>query len=293
MLTQAVTSRPPAYSYILVDSTDRYPNGFPNSFADRKPSNNWKLQFSQNVSNGYIQRISCPQLVFNWNLPTIIENYNDIFYVSVNNASALPVVIEQGFYDISGLEVAIQAGIDDTFGSGVLTIQYVSTNVGFVLSTVVPATPIQVIPPTNKEQRRCLTTLGLVRTGVTGSGTMIFGAQPTMLATKYVDICSTVLTKYQRVPDVVTLPNNPGIAVLARVFPLGLNTVQSAVSDNFIANQPFTVAMDFNTPKSMSWNPDTPIQSFDIQLRDDFGDLIPDDGENSCEYQLTFLITES
>jgi len=114
-----------------------------------------------------------------------------------------------------------------------------------------------------------------------------------MLATRYIDICSNVLTKYQRVSDVCTLPNNPQTAVLARVFPLGLNTVQSITSPNFIANQPFTIAMDFNTPKSMSWNPDAMLANFDIQLRDDFGDLIPDDGENSCEYQFTLLVTES
>jgi hypothetical protein len=117
-----------------------------------------------------------------------------------------------------------------------------------------------------------------------------------MLATRYIDLCSSYLTKYQRVKDVTTLPSHTISNVIARIYPTAPNTRVPLANDGSIGSQPFSLCIDYNTPKHIRWSPDEGVSNFDLQLRDEYGDLIPFDvtnGAYGCEYQLTILASES
>jgi hypothetical protein len=60
--------------------------------------------------------------------------------------------------------------------------------------------------------------------------------------------------------------------------------------------RPFVMTIDYNTPKQIKWSPEEALGNFDIQLRDEYGGLVPFDtvsGAGGCEYCLTCLASES
>jgi hypothetical protein len=110
-----------------------------------------------------------------------------------------------------------------------------------------------------------------------------------LLYTRWIDICSSRLTVFQKVKDATTLPQNTNQNVIARVYlcPPG----QRAVADDF--SKPFTLCVDYNTPKHLRWDTGQAIADFDIQVRDEFGDLLYWDEYSNTEFEMTILASES
>jgi hypothetical protein len=298
------TQRPPAYAELLVNSLDRYNRGFPDA-GGPTTSSDWTTKLQQIVLNGYFTRLAVTQVQFWWNLATIMSGYNDTFSIDVTAGAGAPrtitATLQGGYYTPDALAAEIEdalvaadaAGWTVAFTNGVFSIQ--GTGLGYTW---------EIALPTNNIQARTLNTLGLINTG---SGFALnatfFGSPPSMVATRYIDICSSTLTKFQRVKDSTTLKQPTISNIIARIYPCPPNTLfqttgawTTAVTElpgNSIGSHPFVLCIDYNTPKYIKWDPNEALSNFDLQLRDEFGELIPFFETALCEYQLTILATES
>jgi hypothetical protein len=125
------------------------------------------------------------------------------------------------------------------------------------------------------------------------ASTELYGGIPTFVATRFVDICSSYLTKYQRVKDTSTLINQPRSDMLCRIYPVAPNTRVTTYTGSSVGSEPFSICIDYNTPKQASWSVSEAINNFDIQVRDEFGELLPFTPQYGCEYQMSFLATET
>lgn len=309
-----MVSRPPAYAELLVDSLDRYAQGFPPALAQTS-SSDWQTILQQIVLNGYFTRLAVTQIQFQWNLPTIIVGYNDTIRITIEETgqpdTTFNLVIDEGYYTPDALAAEIEAeGIAGAPAGANFTCVYDTLFGGFQIGVDVPggfAVAIVAASPGNElNQARALSTTGLYTVAGLPPLPGFTGAPPTMLATRFVDICSTTLTKFQRVKDSTTLKNPTISNVIARVYPTAPNTsVQTRgeyITDvtklpgNSIGSTPFSLCIDYNTPKFIKWSPEEALGNFDLQLRDDFGQLLPynpGNGGACCEYQLTILASES
>ena len=298
----AMTKRPPAYAQLVVDSLDRYGAGFPTAGQAITTSSDWQTQLQQIVLNGYFTRLAVTQIQFQWNLPTIITGYNDRFTIFGGSpAIDATIVIPQGYYTPAVLAALLQALLQAAIPSGGFTVTFTAANGAFQITStsnfVVGGLPLG--GGANVFTRTALT-LGFFNTAP--PATTFIGTPPTMLATRFVDICSSTLTKFQRVKDVTSLPNPTITNIIARVYPVAPNTRINTLADGALTDSsavgscPFTICIDYNTPKSIKWSPDEPLSNFDLQLRDENGALLPwnpTSGGPACEYQLTILASES
>jgi hypothetical protein len=295
----AQTIRMPASAEVCVDSLDRY-NFATQGVIRPTTSSNWRTQLPNYVLNGYFTRLAVTQILFNWNLPTIVEDYNDTLYlVNVTQANPIILTIPSGWYTPNELATEIEnllqaeepaANWTCTFNGYAFAI---TCDDDFEIQNSLGGTPSE-----DLELIRTYATLGFLyaENDTQGGVDSYVGGAPTMLPTRFIDIFSSYLTKFQDVKDATTALGTPSfVSVIARVYPTGLNNVKNVPidGDSGIVDSPTVITMEYNTPKQIMWNPREALANFDIQLRDEFGTFIPWTQEIGCEYTLTLFASES
>ena len=125
------------------------------------------------------------------------------------------------------------------------------------------------------------------------------GASPKMFATDYVDIVSSSLTNYKEVKDMNTSEAAP-MAVLGRVwlaegandynseFPYTAPYTQTALG----MHSPITVVKSWQNPNWCQWSPNQTVNTIDIKLLDQWGDVLPWDTQYPSEWSATLTLTE-
>jgi len=312
----AVATRPPAYAQLLVDSLDRYVNSAPSTdasgiFVYPTSSSNWTLYLNNNTLNGLFTRLAVTQINFQWNLPTIIAGYNNLFQVyviSTGGDAIYDCFIQEGFYTPTTLATALQSSLNTGAGAaGTWAVAYNQS--GFVISlTPAPLVTSWIMyPGTNQSPARALVIQRCRETcGFSSGGTatpipalMQSSGVPSMLPTRFIDIVSAYLTKYQRAKDNSSLRSGRVTNVIARVYPQAPNTSTPLTATSSVGSQPFNLLIDYNTPKYITWSPDESLAAIDFQLVDDLGYAVPSGStsvsvlDKTCEYQLTILATEN
>jgi len=276
---QGTTIRQPATSQILIDSLDRFPNGYPANVLDalRNSSSDWRLNLQQIVLNGYVTRIGVSEIQLRWNLPTIVQGYNSAFFVSYDGGAPVQVTIDPGWYDVDTMAAHLQNQINAATGGAFLVTWNAQDGVFEFDATAGHTVVFQ--DPVDATERRVYHTLGIVPDATPNQTYQ--GIQPTMLASRYIDICSSYLTKFQRLKDANTLPSNISTTCIARVYATSLNSISRIAGNTPAADPvnpgdaPFVVTVDYTFPKQIAWNPSEGISNFDIQLRDEEGELVP------------------
>jgi hypothetical protein len=310
----ALATRPPAYAQLLVDSLDRYNNSAPPSndgiIVNTKSSSNWQLYLGNNVLNGLFTRLAVTQVNFQWNLPTIISGYNNVFKVYiVGPDDEYDIILAEGYYTPTTMASQIQTALNAQAGAAGTWACTFTT--GFVFNiTLTPAggvTGFIVNPGVSDGSilstivQRTRETLGFSggQMAISIPGNNQNSGVPTMLPTRFIDIVSNYLTKYQRAKDNTSLASGRVTGVIARVYPQAPNTSTVLTASSSIGSQPFNVLMDYNTPKYIMWSPEEAIASIDFSLVDDLGLPLPSGVtsvgflDRTCEYQLTILATEN
>jgi hypothetical protein len=305
-LHSATTIRQPAYAEILVDSMDRYKQGS-TSFIDPIPttSSSWRTNLPQYVLNGYFTRLAITQVQFAWNLPTIITGYNDKFILIDSNVGDVTITLPQGYYTPNVMATTLQALIRLATTDNDYSVVFAEGS--FVISNTNAGTECcpqggDFSSPDENERiyARCLHTLGfqLVQSATfNDTFNPYVGTTPTMLATRYIDILSSYISKFQDVKDSSTqtglLFNNK----IARIYAVPPSNRIEIAPDAGPSANPFVMTIDYATPKMIMWNPDEALSNFDIQLRDENGDLVPflinGNVGYGCEYAFTMLASES
>ena len=122
---------------------------------------------------------------FFWNLPTIISGFNDTFVLTVGATTATFTVAE-GWYSPATLATAMQASIIAAGGPWVgFTVAYTNYNI-----KISNAAAFSVEPPGTQSELH--ETAGILPGAATGAGPYLSRATiPTMLPTRYIDICSS------------------------------------------------------------------------------------------------------
>jgi hypothetical protein len=112
-----------------------------------------------------------------------------------------------------------------------------------------------------------------------------------LLSTNYIDIVSHTLCKYKKVRDTNSTDSRP-TDVIARVS-LGTPAVLGSATASNTGAVPFTLQKDFSTINWCSWSPGEAINSIDISLLDQWGNVIPWQTQFPTEIELTLLASET
>ena len=274
-------------------------------------SNSFDLRSPGALIYGYIQRIVVSQIQVQCNIPTVNFDLNDTFYISdLNNLTSYIITIPYGFYSGEELAAFLDAQFANTAGLSDLEIDVsYDPRRGFTFESM--ASPPE---PFYFPSLADLATIGgisdatitnVLKTyrllGLTDINSEVFGSPvtiqrstiwPNFLYTPYIDFYSDVLTNYQTIKDTNTSVAKPK-GLIARVYLSGNGNVQTTTPTAALGTQPFVVTADLNSPKVIRWNPDVAVPSIDLQLRDQYGDLIPGPLFNySTEFQMTLLCVE-
>ena len=321
-----VPQRPPASAYLLIDSLDRYENsqfGADNTniallkymAGDDPSASNFTIQRNTPLLNGYFTRLAITQVQFEYNLPSVLTNFNDTIYLRYTQGAtvnqAVTVVLDAGWYNNADLAAALQAeiiaalaatGVPNpaftvTFNKPTYSLTFATNNADtFGFADVV--TGLNSI-----EQAQYLKALQLI--GVTSNQTLaplanpsvsiiVANRSPRLIYTQYVDIVSRNLTKYQRVKDADTASQKNKSYIIARVYFVAPNTVQFVdASGESFGSRPFTICVDYNTPKHIKWSPNEAVHELDFQLLDEYGDEFLWDTFYASEFQLTIVASET
>ena len=300
------TIRQPSYTALLVDSMDRYPNGYPDDVTTQTSSSEWTLQAAQYVLNGYFTRLSLTQIQFFWNLPTIIVGYNNNYGMFYGGGLGfLPISIPTGWYSPATLATTILAWSTGTFGppltgltcvanpiTGVLTFGY--TEEFYILTPTLASAQVTSRPCPSIQYARSYQTAGIIpgqAVPVEGGTYALTGTLPTMLATRFINLESKYLTKHQRVKDSSTLLSGQSTNILCRINAFAPSTRTPWPPSS--AETPFVVSIEYSTAKLINWSPDEIVSNFDVSLTDEYGLLVPWAPDYGCEYNFTLIASET
>lgn len=295
-----VPQRPPASAHLLIDSLDRYDTVRDVALKNpNNPGNNFTVSKKVALLYGYFTRLGITQIQLQYRAPTIIPGINDEFliYDSVNQ-DYYPVDLSGGYYTATSLAAAIQAAVLALPGTPfpAFTCTYTAATGGFVMAcpTVAFAIATEDAAPgaTDAQLRlweRTFNTIGGTYSNVQlFSGTTQQLGTPQLLYTRWVDIVSDRLTKFQRVKDADTLLTNK-TNIVARVYLTAPNTRV----DPTAGGGPFDLTWDPNTPKHIKWSPNEAVHELDFRLFDEYGEPLYWSPRADTEFQLTIVASET
>jgi hypothetical protein len=250
---------------------------------------------------GYFNKLIVSQVQLEYNIPTVSFNRNDVFIVALPvGPTYVPITIPYGFYPPSDLAAALQSLINanPTLAPLNMTVTFDPRD-GFTFTSVAASNfyfPNPVTATGNPQQlERVYKTyrlLGITLANIIAATSQVSAVYPTFLYTPYIDIYSDVLTNYQDVKDTNTATTKFK-GLIARVYLSSTGNIQSTTNATALGIEPFVMTADLNTPKIIQWTPDSAVFSIDIQLYDQYSDLIPGPAEGfSTEFQMTLLCVE-
>lgn len=211
-----------------------------------------------------------------------------------NASSSYLITLNQGFYTTATLATAIQAAVRTATAAATFTCVYggagnpngftfsdtTAFNFGFPGSSVLPG-----------NFTRFYNTIGGTRAMFAPPATTIYSGVPTMQFTRWIDICSSGLTQFQRVKDATTLPLDTYTTTVARLYLTP--PTNPPVQTSALAGVPYTWTVDYTNIKYIKWDIRQVLSNFDLQLRDEYGALLWWSPQFGCEYQFTLLASES
>ena len=317
--------RPPASAHLLIDSLDRYDQNNLGGYADPNyylvqyldgadpPAVNFSIDRNQPVMNGYFTRVAITQIQLDYQLPTVLENFNSRLYMRYTQGATTTSVI----VDISGgwftpntlatnLENAIKNGLAAAaVPNAAFTVDYNTISCSFDFNTNnadlfgFTLNPTGLDPIAQRQWLRAQRLVGLTQNQLLpivanpAVSRLVANRAPTLIYTSYIDFISRNLTKYQRVKDTDTASVDPRSFIIARLYLVPPNTLQKLTPDDAFGSTPFTICVDYNTPKHIRWSPSEAIGQIDIQLLDEYGEELPWDTFFPTEFQLTMIATET
>lgn len=295
--------RPPASAHLLIDSIDRYGNDINTWVQGQGPSaSNFSIVRNQALLYGYFTRIAITQLQFMYALPTVLAaeapsiagpgwtGNNQVGIQSPSLGTSAIITIPEGYYSVNTLATQLQTLIRATpcaTAAFTVTQDPVTAKLRFETNT---ADTFQFQFATSEIEARTLRLIGMTG-GEVASANLLATRTPFLYYTRYIDIRSDRLTKFQRVKDSDTDATANKTNIIARLYlvPPG----QAFINDADQASNPFTIVVDYNTPKHCKWSPNETISDLDFQLLDDQGQQLPWSKYWPSEFQLTMVASET
>ena len=303
----AETIRPPASAHLMVTSMDRY-NTANDMVLNPTPATEFTINRGNYILQGYFNRLAISQIQFFWNIPNITV-FNNFMSVKIAGTD-LSGSIFTGNYSGPQLAQSLQA----------LITNHPSYNPAWVFEVVYNDLSGTIVGPADKAKFNfsvaapytmsfnyanipgiaSIRALGLYNTlQLNGqidkpATQFITSGYTTMLYTRYVDICSDKLTKFQRVKDTTTEVSQTPPNVIARIYAVPPNVAQNPAQPGQLFSEPWVMTIDYNTPKYIRWSPEEALNQIDFRVFDEFGNPLYWDNENSnWEFMMTILASES
>jgi hypothetical protein len=298
---ETTVSRPHSSANLFISSTDRYTDViqrviFPTTASD------WALPTSKYALLGYFERLAVTQIQMQWNVPTIIAGKNDVINVVVyppgGGSVYLVYTITPGFYSGDELAAEVQQGLRAAtgyLGPMTLTVTYRADNSFRIIVAAgysIELTSATLLPTEIDANQKLLITMGFI--GGTVSGDAIQGSSAQMLYTRWIDIVSDEMGKYQKVKDTNSFPSKTTTNVIARIYATPPNVLINNLQPGQLFSTPWIMTIDYNTPKYINYIPEQGgLANLNFQLIDEYGEPLFWSSEYPTEYQLTVLASES
>lgn len=280
---KGVPIRQPSTANLMIDSTDRNTEAFP-------LANNFQIQRSNSILNGFFTRIGTTELVLDWFSPNISPGFTvDSLTTSVVVGAVTTTTVFNapiGFYTQAQLiqwmliklnSLAVPGGVtwtvNATVGSGVAVQPSGAIEIGFSGSIAdklgITSPPIAYAPG-----------------GITGFQIYAQDLRPYT----YLDFVSTQLTYNQNVKDASTAPIVRD--VLARWY---FAYDQPPTFDIYgfpilMGYTPFCLRRTFSPPKQIKWEANMPIGNLTFQVYSNTGDFAVMNYQT--QFQMTLQISE-
>jgi hypothetical protein len=340
------TMRQPATTEIHIDSLDRYQpqqlqttaffQNYPNSqnvaklagpilLSGSQSGTRAVIQPGRSIGYGYYSRIALTQMFLNWEVPTVVQNANDLIRVSYGIApgtvsATVTVAIPSGYYTAATMATQLQTSIRNInvlLAAATVTAPS-ATFPGFQFSAGGSTFMSFVFggPGTTEQQQvaigRMAKLLGLNRACFGYASDPNPGGQPTtapvqwaaanggssdLIYTDYVDVVSQSLTNYKDAKDDNSSLASPG-AVLGRIW-LTETTPLVPPAPNAQPNEPsnigaghLSLVKTWINPNWCQWSPNQALNTIDITLLDMFGIPIPWNSSFATEFSATLTLTE-
>lgn len=297
MSTTVITARSPASSYLLLNSADRYRGATYNGAVTKQeqPWNNFTLTRGSALLPAFAKRLTVSEIRFPWFIPNINSRNNRMYFGLSEIDPIRPTVLDLEVFDAMGgptglsfapheIVLALNSGLADLYKDKGSTSAPPFFTWNFRAATYSFSNPTNGDPLVSihfpgdynayRSKPSLYKTLGFTfdQAIVTlAQGQDMTGAPVDNLYTRFVDICSHKLCQYTRSPDG---SSNNATDVIARIY---CADAINFPNDFMIAGAThnFTICKQFTHPKVLLWEPTAQIGEVDIQVRDEYGDLVP------------------
>ena len=297
----------PRNAYLHISSQDRYLLDKNGNYINNPAinPNNIFINHQKLTGFGYIRRVGVTEISFPWTTPNV-NKFNNIFYVQDGSGVQYQCSIDgdinaEGFFDASGLAVALQNALNQfledgsgnpapaPFGNNDWTVVYDPTSFSYGIEKPLPFSTNVTNPASTKNLNYMTGVAGLTAEAGPPPTYGLFGGVPDLNYTRYIDFVSTNLSQYEALKDNLTQFNYTNI-IYRLYLEDGLN-----LPNQWFGTAPHTcVYRQVSNPKYFSWMKDQMMGQIDIQLYDDAGRLlyIPQ-GSWNIPYYLTIHVSES
>jgi hypothetical protein len=289
-------SRNPASQYLVLDSRNRIQSATPGGISN-EAWNDFRLQRPQSIMESFATRIGVSEIRFPWFIPNITKRNNTLLYFGYIGGEVYsePITIPYGFYTPDELVTKINELFTAEAYDYSLTLSYFDGQYTFTpVNNVTPGDPIPFefapfivfeiqaendpgnIPDENTYYNNpslCLT-LGMPyeNVGYGAGGTGPFSGNYTeTLYTQYVDLISNKFNQYTTNLDGNSYSQGSN-RLLARIYLADEVSVGNNYDELY---QPHIIHRQFKNPKMVMWNKDAVIDWLDIQVRDQYNQLVP------------------
>lgn len=285
-----ITTRNFASSYLLIDSQDRYLIDRTTNTYLVNPAinpNNILINNQKTLGMGAIKRIALTELSFPFTTPNVNET-NNTLWIEGELGDIYYCGVPENFYTQSELATALEDALNnnlidyqtgqagDPFGTWSVSVTPKNT---FTITTT-GTVSFQIINNPNINKQSLMQVMGFnVLENISQIATSYTSGYAPMYYTRYVDIVSNTLTKFQNIKDAQTQQYYSD-----QVYRLYIdNPLEPSIINKVISN-----------PKFIEWNENQFITSIDIRLLDQWGQpfYIPKPNWN-INYFLTMLMSES
>jgi hypothetical protein len=275
-------------------------------------TNNCQIQPKRNLIYGYMSRVALTQFNLNYNVPTVVAGYNDLFGIGIGPSPG-PVyflTIPPGYYNVVTLAAQLQTMIRGITGNPLpaatviapasQTSAFISRyTTGFIISSGSVA-EIQLVPGLSNQSTATANNYGRVwrMLGVNNQAlatTLTLGT-PNLRPTDYVDIVSNTLTNYKDTKDANSSVQSPG-GVIGRIWLseawVNSQTATNGYPDpNLAGTGPLALTKTWVNPNWSQWSPNQSISSIDFTLLDMWGNPLFWSSTYPTEWSATLTVTE-
>jgi hypothetical protein len=273
---------PPSYAFIQVNSKDRNVSSSQTSpFAvavggDRQPWNDFVVQKPANILQSFARRIGVVEVNFPWGIPNI-TSANNILYI-LEGTTVSSFTVPAGFYSGTSLASVLNGFLTAAYPTNTPSFTFNTVNNHFVFNANGGSYSIIYGPtvalPTYEQyyaSASLVKTMGFSFAQINlVNPTGLIGATTQLLYTQYVDIVSDKLHYNNEVQDGSSQNNKSQTSVLCRIF----CSDESSNNTMTTGQAPFTIHRQFRNPKMLKWNPNSLVDWFQVQVYDEYGNLV-------------------